>query len=54
MKCEGLNCQGKNEAIGKFHIWYGCKDWGYFNYCQECLEYDKQNGFEVLDNLDEE
>lgn len=48
MKCEGSRCQGTNEVIGKFHIWYDYKDWGYFNYCQECVEYDKQRGFKVI------
>ena len=54
MKCEGLSCLGKNEAIGKFHVQYSyIIDWGYSNYCQKCIDFDRQSGLDVINDLEE-
>lgn len=46
MKCDG-SCGEHVGAIRKVRVWYGCFDWGYFNYCQAAVEEDERRGLIV-------
>lgn len=46
IKCEG-SCEEHKGDVKRVHVWYGSKDWGEFDYCDQAIEEDERRGMQI-------